>query len=80
MARRYEMKTARGPRGPYQTRLKALEAQIAEQLAGGRSARSVARELGCHHDAILAVARRRGIALRGLTKGRDTVGFDVSFS
>ncbi len=67
MARRYEMKAARGPRGPYQTRLKALEGLIAEQLAGGRSARSLARELGCHHDAILEVARQRGIALRGAT-------------
>ena len=36
---------ARGSRGPYQTRLRALEREIARQLENGRSARSQASTL-----------------------------------
>lgn len=55
------MQIPRGPRGPYVTRIKEREEEIARALAAGRSAPSLARELGCHHDTILAVARRRGL-------------------
>jgi hypothetical protein len=50
------------------------------KLAAGRSACSVARELECHHDAILRSRAGGGIALRRLTKGQERVGAAVSLS
>jgi transposase-like protein len=73
------MREPRGSRGPYKTRLRALEGEIARQLEGGRSARSLARELGCHHDTILEVARRRGIALRKVTE-RDPLPSEIKIA
>ena len=57
MGRRYIMKKPRGPRGEYDTPLKAARSEIATRLAAGVSSGELAREFGCSRDTINEVRR-----------------------